>query len=60
MQILAGFSILAIIGSAVYLHMNGLAETERKIARWLLADARGWDSRALELERSKLELQEIQ
>ena len=60
MQILAGFSVLAVAGLLIIIYNSGLAEVERSIARWLLRDARGWDSRTLEIERSTAELKDIQ
>jgi len=64
MQILMGFSILALIATIgtliASIHIHGVAETERFIARWLLVDARGWDERANEKTRSREELAALQ
>lgn len=42
---LGGFTIFTMFG-AYKVQTIGLPELERRLARWLLADARSWDAKA--------------
>ena len=45
MQVLLGFSELAVMAGAGWVMYTGVATVERRIATWLLADARARDAR---------------
>jgi hypothetical protein len=44
----------------IWLKHKGIAQAERDIARWLLADARGRDARDREFAAARVALQEVQ
>ena len=60
MQIVSGFLILATTSAMIWLKHKGIAQAERDIARWLLADARARDARDREFTAARVALQEVQ
>lgn len=60
MQVIFGVATLAVIGAVLWLKYVGIAQAERTVARWLLADARARDARAREFAAAKVSLAEIQ
>lgn len=60
MQVVSGFLVLVITGALIWLKHKGIAQAERDIARWLLADARGRDARDREFAAARVALQEVQ
>lgn len=59
MQILMGVSVLAVAGAAIWLKHLGIAQAERTVARWLLADARARDARDAEFAAAIADLAEL-
>jgi hypothetical protein len=59
MQIVSGFLILATTGAMIWLKHKGIAQAERDIARYLLADARGRDARDREYTAAYAELEGV-
>ena len=59
MQILIGFSTLCLLAIPTAFIVFGIVRIERKVARWLLLDARGWERRAQEKQRCAAEIEGV-
>jgi len=59
MQVVGGFIVLAITAGAIWVRHVGIAQTERSVARWLLADARARDARDREFAAARVALLEV-
>lgn len=59
MQIAMAIVTLATIGAATWVKHIGVAQAERTLARWLLADARARDARDAEFAAARVALAEV-
>jgi len=59
MQILIGFAMLCLIGIITAFAVFGVVRIERKLARWLLLDARAWQAREEAKQRDAAEVAEV-
>ena len=59
MEVVFAGSIIACMFTFHKIKTIGVSTIERKIARWLLADARSWDAKAEAKKTAKQELAEV-
>lgn len=59
MQIVFSVAVLATTGAIIWLKHLGIAQAERSVARWLLADARARDARDREFAAARVALAEV-
>lgn len=59
MQVAIGLTVIAIMVATYKVRKNGLPTIERRVARWLLADARSWDAKAQTKASAAKELEQV-
>jgi len=59
MQVAIGLTIIGIMFATYKVRKNGLSTIERRVARWLLADARSWDAKANAKASAVKELEQV-